>query len=449
MTAHDGAPECTVRSAGTLRPAEGEMLGRPLREWRDAMRAELGIPAGPVAGTGHQVEWWHPGIVAKFMWADAIARRDGAVVLWLLVDTDVRDPRELRLPVETGGRLQAVTHRFGPRAAQGTPACGRDAHAPAPFDAHRGAVVPPCAAAGVRAADGALLANTGAADCTEQVVGALRETTPSIGTPACTVRTSALLQTALGASIVARAAADPAGCARAFNAAVRLVPRVAQPLAEDGPLGPELPFWTAAADGTRARVHASELAALRERSAPLWPRAFLTSAIARAALCDRFVHGTGGGTYERATEAFAASWLGATLPAFDMATATLRLPFAPDDGPPPVTQAERRARWFDPESAPGSMSERKRAALDAIARAPRASAERRAAWRAMHEELARTRNAHACDFLELDARAAADRERARAAVLRADRTWAAVLHPRESLVRLAGALQAEALRERP
>jgi hypothetical protein len=267
---------------------------------------------------------------------------------------------------------------------------------------------------------------------------------PAIGAPACTVRTSALLQTALGAAIVARAAADPAGCARAFNAAVRLVPRVAQPLAEDGALGAELPFWTMAADGTRARVRASELPALRERSAPLWPRAFLTSAIARAALCDRFVHGTGGGTYERATEAFAASWLGATLPAFDMATATLRLPFAPDGGPPPVTPAERRARWFDPESAHGAMSERKRAALEAIARAPRASAERRAAWRAMHEELARTRNAHACDFMELDARTAADRERARAALLRADRTWAAVLHPQESLVRLAEAMRAQA-----
>jgi hypothetical protein len=378
------------------------------------------------------------------MWADAIAGRDGAAVLWLVVDTDVRDPRELRIPVETQGSLQAVTHRFGPRAAQGTPACRRDAHAPAPLETLRGVAVPCSAAEGARTAHDALLANADAADCTEQVIGALRGTIPAIGAPACTVRTSALLQTALGAEIVSRAAADPAGCARAFNDAVRLVPRVAQPLAEDGPLGAELPFWTMAADGTRARVRARELPALRERSAPLWPRAFLTSAIARAALCDRFVHGTGGGTYERATEAFAASWLGATLPAFDMATATLRLPFAPDDGPPPVTPEERRARWFDPESAHGAMSERKRAALDAIARAPRASAERRAAWRAMHEELARTRNAHACDFMELDARTAADRERARAALLRADRTWAAVLHPQESLVRLAEAMRAQA-----
>jgi hypothetical protein len=46
--------------------------------------------------------------------------------------------------------------------------------------------------------------------------------------------------------------------------------------------------------------------------------------------------------------------------------------------------------------------------------------------------------------MELDARAAADRERARAALLRADRTWAAVLHPRESLVRLAEALRVQA-----
>jgi hypothetical protein len=249
------------------------------------------------------------------------------------------------------------------------------------------------------------------------------------------------MKTALGVAIVERAARDPHACARAFNAAVAVVPRVARMLAEDGPLGPELPLWTRGSDGSRHRVHAAELAGLRAAQAPLWPRAFLTSAMARAVLSDRFVHGTGGKIYERATDMFAHSWLDARLPAFDVASATLRLPFSGDALPPPVTAAARRARWFDPDAAGNAPSASKLAALATIAHAPRASAARRSAWLAMHAELGRARSVHAAEIQALDAQHAADRIRARAAQWRADRTWAAVLHPPHALKDLAESLR--------
>ena len=441
MTIAERELHTTVESAGSVGPACGTILGTELSYWRDAMRDELQIPTGIVVGTGHQVEWWHPGIAAKFMWANAIATRSSAATLWLIIDTDVRDPRELRVPVSANGTIESVLHRFGPRALPETPPCLRSACDPVSWIDTRGVPTPPCAEAGMRAAYNALRAHSNAADCTTQVVSALRDCTPQLGAPGCMVRSSQLMRTALGMAIVDRAARDPEACARAFNAAVALVPRVARPLAEGGPLGAELPFWTRGKAGDRCRVHAHELPALRADNAPLWPRAFLTSAIARAALSDRFVHGTGGKIYERATDAFSHSWLDARLPAFDIASATLRLPFSADELPAPVTAAARRTRWFDPDATGSALSPRKSAALAAIAREPRRSAARRAAWQLMHAELTRARSAHAADFQELEARSAADRVRARAAELRADRTWASVLHPLESLTRLADSLQ--------
>jgi hypothetical protein len=442
--------DITVRSAGPLRAVQGSMLGRPLSEWRAAMRAELGVPAGTVAGTGHQPEWWHPGIAAKFMWAERLAEPAGAATLWLIVDTDVRDPAELRVPVEDAAGLHAALHRFGPRAAAGTPACARPARVPAPFDAGTGKTTPGCAALGAQRAFDAMQEHADEPDGVSQAMAAVRACTPELGTPACSVRASALLGTALGKAILDRAgtAEGAEACHRAFNDAVRLVPRVARPLAGPGPgrSSHELPFWTLGADGRRERVDGISLGRLRDEGRPLWPRAFLTSAIARAALCDRFVHGLGGGIYERATEAFARQFLGAELPPFDVASATLRLPFPADDGPPPLTHAARRARWFDPESDPAgdghSPSARKRGLLAAIDAAPRGSAERRAAWRAMHADLAGTRTAHACEFMELEARAAADRERARSAAVRADRTWACVLHDPAAITRLRDRIRA-------
>lgn len=438
----DGAPELDVRDAGPPARASGELLGTTIARWRERTADELGIPKGLTIGTGHQVEWWHPGIVAKFQWA--AARSAESPPVWLAVDTDVRDPGEIRLPVVDRGELRSAVHRFGPRLARGAAPAGRPASVPAPFEG--GAAMPAlaCVADGIARAHDALLRHADEHDAVRQVLRALADCTPGIGAPGAIVRTSQLLATGIGSALLDRAQEDPTACARAFNEAVALVPRVAAALREDGTPGTELPFWTRGSDGTRERVRAADLARLRADGAPLWPRAFLTSLVARAALCDRFVHGLGGGIYERATEAFARRWLGAELPPIDVVSATLRLPFPADDGPPPVGAAERRRWWFDPEGGGTGPSDAKRAALDEIASLPRGSAERRSRWRRMHAELDGARRARACDLAELEARAHADRARAREAALRRDRTWAAVLHPTESVSRLAESLRLRA-----
>ena len=208
----------------------------------------------------------------------------------------------------------------------------------------------------------------------------------------------------------------------------------------------ELPFWTASSTGGRERVTGRTIGALAEAGAPLWPRAFLTGLLARAVLFDRFVHGTGGEVYERATDRFAHLWLGCELPPFDVATATLTLPFPPAAGDPPVTHAERRAAWFDPDAGPsvpsgpagaGASSPMKRVWLERIAEAPRGSAHRRELWREMHRSLEEARARHATRLQAMEARARQDRSRAAAQALRDDRTWAMVLHPPEAIEALA------------
>lgn len=419
----------TVRSAGPLRAASGSVLGVPCERWQDEARALFGVPRGPVAGTGHQAEWWHPGIVAKFEHACALASAaGGSATVWLVVDTDVRDPLELRVPLREDGALVARTVRAGTRWAQGTVACARRAATPESCEPVAARCEPACAGAGLRRAWASLARHARARDAAEQVVLAQRDLLPQLGVPGAVVRTSQLLAAGLGRAILEHAARHPQDCARAFNEAVRLVPRVARPLAESPRAGgTELPFWTDAGDGTRAAVTDATLPALLRDAAPLWPRAFLTSVIARASLCDRFVHGLGGEAYERATEAFARTFLGAELPAFDVATATVRLPFEPDAGPAPLGEGERRRRWFDPEGEGHGPSAGKRALLQSVIALPRGSAARREAWRRMHEGLATLRAARAAEFRALERRAGEDRARAAEARLRADRTWAAVL----------------------
>ncbi|MFM9169992.1 MAG: hypothetical protein ACKOTD_07710, partial [Phycisphaerales bacterium] len=151
-----------------------------------------------------------------------------------------------------------------------------------------------------------------------------------------------------------------------------------------------------------------------------------------------FVHGTGGDVYERATDAFARAWLGTALPSFDVATATLKLG---EMVPGAISPISRRARWFDPAGDGAGASERKRAFLARIARAPRASAERRAAYRAMMEDVIALRAADPQGILPP---AATPEERARAAedAVRNDRTWAIAFQPPEAVSRLQAAVRA-------
>jgi hypothetical protein len=446
------APEVEWHSAGPARPTVGELLGRPLQAWRSEFARELGLSESPCrVGTGHQAELWHCGILAKYLWADELASQSGADVVHLLVDTDARSPTLLRLPVLRGAALAAWSHEFAAtRAPNATGAAPvrLPAGAPRPLELGAGTPALPSVAEGAAAIQAALAAAAHAPDRAAQAWLALRAVlgahaelwtaTPLDQVP--WVRTSQLLRTTLGEALLDRMQADPLACANAFNAALAAAPRVARPLGDLGKAGSELPIWRVASSGARYRVGAADLARLRAEGALLAPSALLTGAIARAALADRFVHGTGARVYERATEAFVRAWLGADLPPFDTATATVTLPFAAAPAPR-ATRAAQRAAWFDPGLLTGTcgsmpaagVSDAKRALLDQVAALPRRSAARRAAYRKLQSHLVASRTAHAAQLERLAADVEADRKLANDAALRRDRTWAAPLHPAISL----------------
>ena len=441
-----GEPTVRVTSAGPMSRCDGTLLDRPLRAWQDEARDALGLPGGLTVGAGHQCEWWHPGIGAKFMHAAALAGRSGAACAWLVIDTDVRDPAALRIPVAATGdtdEWRAATAWLGRRGSPGAVPALRDAWAAPQVDLGGSISALPSVAQGVERAAEALRGSDGTHGLATQVVGAVASASPAIGAPAALACSSRILGTAIGAALLARARREPPACARAFTAAIAAAPRAARALCALEGDDVELPFWTASSTGGRERVTGRTIGALAEAGAPLWPRAFLTGLLARAVLFDRFVHGTGGEVYERATDRFAHLWLGCELPPFDVATATLTLPFPPAAGDPPVTHAERRAAWFDPDAGQASLrgadasSPMKRAWLERIAEAPRGSAQRRELWRAMHRSLEEARSRHATRLQAMETRARQDRSRAAAQALRDDRTWAMVLHPPEAIEALA------------
>jgi hypothetical protein len=90
----------------------------------------------------------------------------------------------------------------------------------------------------------------------------------------------------------------------------------------------ELPLWRLPREFGRARVPvwSDELGAIPEHE--LAPRALLMTALVRMSMCDLFIHGTGGGVYDRITELWLDAWLpGTRLAPTAVVTATRRLPF--------------------------------------------------------------------------------------------------------------------------
>src|SRR5690606_23370241 len=70
----------------------------PFEQWRVARRW------GAIA-TGHQAWLWHPGILAKYLAAAAVARDRNLRAVNLVVDHDVYNPLKLDVPVRRNGKL--------------------------------------------------------------------------------------------------------------------------------------------------------------------------------------------------------------------------------------------------------------------------------------------------------------------------------------------------------
>ncbi len=397
------------------------ILGRRLQELQRDSRAALGLATDcPIVLTGHQAGIWHAGILAKWLLADVLAARADGSAVQLVVDHDVNDAGVIAYPGVQDARLLTAFlpavpgRREGPTGLQPPIRVG-----PAEI-----AAVPEVAQ-GLEQIREAMQRHATAPSLAAQTSGAIDSLLDGLVRPMSTIMATRLLATPIGATLLAAMRADPPRCIDAYNAAIAADPHVARPLAPD-----ELPLWSLTAGShVRRRVRVGD------RDGMVAPRALLMTALARLGLCDLFIHGTGGGRYERITEAWIRAWLGVELAPMSVATVTMRIPLQDYLASGTiVTHADLRRVRFDPDSATDSgPSEQKRALLQAINAAPRGSAERRDSYRRMHAHLDQRRASRAEEFARLSRAFVDGRANAASVAVAASRAWPFPLHSKQRL----------------
>lgn len=448
-----------------LHPAGGgwrQLVGRERHDARAAgLRRELGLPDDrAVVMSGHQAEWWHAGIVAKVLAADAVARCLRAQGLpsacaWLVVDQDANEPWAVRFPVLTGaGRLAARTLELAPVNGSAT----RELTERFAADMPALAGTMPTLAEGERFASQAVEYGLGrivtlmnkhreAPDAAAQVTAAAAEELRESEVHLMPVMATALARTTMFAEWVERMVREPDECINAYNAAVERHPqgRVARLRTGAGDWErAELPLWRRERDGRRRGVTVGEARTLDPTG--LAPKALLMTALTRAAACDLFVHGTGGAVYDRITEDWMAAWMpGRPLAPAVMATATVRMEI---EGAEVVTGEDVARRvWRRHHAAhePALLGDvlfagQKRDLVERIARAKSAG---RAAeeYARLQDLLANYRQRHAAQLMQLEMDARDARERAADAEVLLDRTWAFPLLGRGTIAALQSAVR--------
>lgn len=400
-------------------------------------REELGLPTdAPIIMAGHQAQLWHPGILAKLFAADALAKRTGARVVWLVVDMDNNDALTLRVPTRSGeGPMQRTTIDFTPTSMRGVqrPTGLMEAVQPAPIELGEG-VEPASEAFASRLArtHEALSRHAGEASVARQVTRAFFELLSDVIETPAIVYPSDFVKTAFFEEIVSLASEDPGGFAGGFNEAVDAEPDSG--VAKVSLAGEELPMWRIDERGRRHRARAADL---KDRDS-LLPGGLLMTGMMRAAGCDLFIHGTGGRKYEPINDQWLAPILEQKLAPFTTATASLTLQFG--DGGVVTRQEAKRAVWeaHHARHQPAMLDEdalqrQKLELVRTIESHPRRSRERAERYGELLSLLETMRRAHAEALVEYRERAQEFSRRAFEMQLREDRTWSVVLHDPDDL----------------
>jgi len=331
-----------TRALGIAEPLGGAMPG-------------TAAPQGPsdlLLCTGHQPVLVHPGIWIKYL---AMARLvpAGGVGLNLIVDSDALDEVAAEVPRSNGRLARARV----PMASAGPDVPAESLAAPDPdrwrafvaaVDGHMATLHEPALAdawgrARLLPAPPAHLGLPGALSAFRR---ALEGPRPYLDLPVSHLsRSEAFRRFALAIFTDARRFAEVHNACLASYREHYGIRTGAQPFPDltiDG-ARVETPFWYVA-DGRRmplsVDVRAGRLLTNGDAVAPLpvgpedagfaaiRPRALTLTAFARLALADLFIHGIGGGRYDRATDAIVRAFFGLTPPVYATVTATLFLPFS-------------------------------------------------------------------------------------------------------------------------
>lgn len=437
-------------------PAPESLTIRPAAaDWRDLVhrnaspdaaliRRELGLATDRlIIMTGHQAEFWHPGILAKYLATDAASVALNAQPAWLVVDQDRAESANLRYPTRTNGRLSIGTATVRERSVSTT-----NGSIEAGIQQRRDAAL-------------AALQSHTSGPLPRRIAATLADLmSPLLSLPAPTLFATDLNRTTLFQSLVENMRRDPEACILAYNAAARLHPSAGiRPLiADDIQDRWELPLWHLPPGKPRTHVYAEMTVPVSE----LAPKALFMTGLMRLAACDLFIHGTGGGGgggndddshdgYDLITEEWLERWLGvprARLAPMAVVTATRYLPLSTEPPPSPADVARAIVKAHRARHSPELLGDhagaiRKQALVHEIAAAPHHSHQRADLFREMHRILEAIRRAHASALDELDHTADQLKARLSERNIAFDRTWPFALYPQSTLRELRDRIYAE------
>lgn len=309
--------------------------------------------------TGHQLSFFHPGIMAKYLAAEAASESAGVSFSNVVVDQDVYDPLTLTLPrrdPQNPDRL--VTEKFSLGRVIADVPVGMQPAVDVGDLQKRIEQLP--ADVGI---DRALLCEAfaetdGQRSLAAQMDAALRKMLPTYakggGGAGGAAYASELLRGE--AEVLDRLLHDAPRCARLYNEAVRQFPGAGMSAMSIEPDRVEVPMWALRWMKPRQRVYVdvadsspmfvTENGEPVQEDATLAPRALLMTALLRRPdRCALFIHGTGGWNYDRITERWWQAWQNETLCPMALATADVFLDF--EDVPSNRRDELERAVWFD------------------------------------------------------------------------------------------------------
>jgi len=323
--------------------AQGEVFGKDVSEWRAESRRSLGLPVdASIVIVGHQPEFFHPGILAKFIAGEQVAKSIGGVLVHLVVDHHAGSFDTIEMPERCGEGLSVREIQLANLATEiAMKAQERVAptHDVEPFTE--------------------ALVNADGTNAAMQFASA----TDALMSPWAKVdhliAGSDLLHTEFGMRVIAEMNRDPGRCRTMYNQAVSSHQECGiSMLGED-----ELPLWYGNRNSRRGSPRDS-----------VHPRALLLTLLARVSIGDLFVHGTGGMVYDKIMEQWVLKWLGITPCPATMATAMLQLKLQQQS----INDARRE--YFSPKGE----SKKRKLFLDSITNAPYQSSTRQEQYQAMH-----------------------------------------------------------------
>ncbi|MHB1474888.1 MAG: hypothetical protein ACYCV4_14960 [Dermatophilaceae bacterium] len=361
VEANRSAAEGWPEPLRALRAAARRELLVLAQDWTHAPGATPANPSAdaPIVMTGHQPELYHPGVWVKVFLLDRLARETGATGVDLVVDTDRAEETGVRLP-HLGPPVAAQTVTLAPARA------GAFVQSPVPDAAERarfrasGATILaglPAPALGHHFdafCDALDAAAAHSADLGELMTVARRQ----FEAPANAAYLEAPVSRIAGSHAYLEWTASLLGDAGRFRDAMNESLRsyrtrtgtrsTAQPFPDlelrDERI--ETPFWLLR-EGRRDRMwvcadgalcageeadivapgcSAADLRALSVDGQILAPKALTLTLFARLFCSDLFIHGTGGGRYDRVTDAVIAAYYEIEPPRYVVASMTLLLP---------------------------------------------------------------------------------------------------------------------------